>query len=118
MRNLFFSSIRSKLTLLGVLAFLPVLLLIIFNSWHQRTVEVAEANKRMANILDFAVSNEEEILQETQHMLAILAEVPVIRGGGKPADEFLARLLKNRPEYANIGIIRPDGQAISSAVPL
>ena len=117
MRNLFFSSIRSKLTLLGVLAFLPVLLLIIFNSWHQRTVEVAEANKRMANILDFAVSNEEEILQETQHMLAILAEVPVIRGGGKPADEFLARLLKNRPEYANIGIIRPDGQVISSAVP-
>ena len=60
MKNLFPSSIRSKLILLGVLAFLPVVLLTVFNSWYQRRLEVAEANERMAKILDFAILHEEE----------------------------------------------------------
>ena len=36
MKNLILSSVRSKLILLGVLAFLPVVLLNVFTSWYQR----------------------------------------------------------------------------------
>ena len=118
MRNLFPSSIRSKLILLGVLAFLPVVLLTVFNSWYQRRLEVAVAKERMVKILDFAILHEEEVIRETHRILATLAEVPIVRKGGNHANEFLARLLRNSPEYVNFGVIRPDGQAISSAVPL
>lgn len=117
MKNLLPSSIRSKLILLGVLAFLPVVLLTGINSWHQRRLEVAEANERMAKILDFAILHEEEVIRGTHRILATLAEVPIIREGGSPASEYLARFRKNSSEYANIGLIRPDGQVIASALP-
>ncbi len=117
MKNLFPASIRSKLILLGVLAFLPVVLLMVFNSWYQRRFEVAEAKQRMENILTFAVLHEEEIIRETDRILATLAGVPIVRKGGKHADEYLARLLKDSPEYTNFGVVRPDGQVIASAVP-
>ncbi|MHB8941180.1 MAG: hypothetical protein ACYC7K_07260, partial [Desulfobacteria bacterium] len=85
MKNLFPSSIRSKLILLGVLAFLPVLLLTVFNSWHHRRLEIADARVRMGKILDFAVLHEEEVIRETHRILAMLADVPILLEGGKPA---------------------------------
>ncbi len=116
MKNLFPSSIRSKLLLLAVLAFLPVVLLTVLNSWHQRRLEVAGVKERMEKILDFAVLHEEEIIRDTHRILAMLADVPILPKGGKPASEFLARLLKNSPEYTNFVVCRPDGQVIASAV--
>lgn len=118
MKNLFPSSIRSKLILLVVLAFLPVVLLTGFNSWYQRRLDVAEVKERMAKILNFAVLHEEEVIRETHQILAILAEVPILLDGGKPASEILARLLKNSPQYTNFVVCRPDGQVIASAVPI
>jgi len=118
MKSLFPSSVQSKLILLGVLAFLPVLLLTVFNSWHHRRLEIADARERMGKILDFAVLHEEDVIQETHRILATLAEVPILPKGGKPANEFLARLLKNSPQYTNFVVCRPDGQVIASAVPI
>jgi PAS domain S-box-containing protein len=118
MKSLFPLSIRSKLILLGVLAFLPVVLLTGFNSWYQRRLVVAEVKERMAKILDFAVLHEEEVVQETHQILAILAEAPILLDGGKPASELLARLLKASPQYTNFVVCRPNGQVIASAVPL
>ncbi len=112
------SNIRSKLILLGILAFTPVVLLTVFNYLYQRKLEVAEAGERMTKILDFAVLHEEGVLRETHRILATLAEVPVVRKGGDDASAFLARLLNSSPEYANFGVARSDGQVISSAVPL
>lgn len=43
--------------------------------------------------------------------------MPILRGGGRPASEYLARFLKNSPEYANIGLIRLDGQVIAGVLP-
>jgi PAS domain S-box-containing protein len=111
------ASIRSKLIFLGISAFLPVILLTIFNSWQQRRSDVADAKGRMERILNFAVLYEEENVRETERILAMLAEIPIVRDGGNPASEYLARFLKNSPEYANIGIIRADGQVISGVVP-
>jgi len=118
LRNPFPSSIRSKLILLGVLAFLPVVLMTVFNSWYQRRLEVAEAKERMAKILDFAILHEEDVIRETHQILAMLANIPILHEGGKPAGEFLARLLKNTPQYTNFVVCRPDGQVVASAVPL
>ena len=118
MKNRYPSSIRSKLILLGALAFLPVVLLTIFNSWHLRKLEVAEARERVSKILDFAILHEEEVIRDTHWILSVLAEVPDLRKGGKPASEFLARLLVNSPEYTNFVVCRPDGQVVASAVPL
>ena len=118
MKNLFPSSIRSKLILLGVLALIPVVLLTVINSWVQRRLEVVAANHRMAKILDFAIIHEEDIIRETHQILAMLADVPTLHEGGKPASEILARFLKNSPQYTNFVVCRPDGQVIASAVPL
>ena len=118
MKNLYPSNIRSKLILLGVLAFVPVVLLMVFNSWHQRKMEIAQVKGRMAQVLKLATFHEEEATRETHRKLAMLADVPIVLEGGKLADEFLARFLKNNPEYTNFGVIRPDGQVIASAVPL
>ena len=117
MKNFFPSSIRSKLILLAVLAFLPVILLTIFSSWHQRKLEVEGAKGRMEKILSFAILHEEEDILDTHRILAMLAEVPILPEGGKPASEILVRVLKNSPQYTNFVVCRPDGQVIVSAVP-
>lgn len=118
MKNLFPSSIRSKLILLGVLALIPVVLLTVINSWYQRRLEVAAANHRMAKILDFEIIHEEDIIRETHQILGMLADVPTLHEGGKTVSEILARFLKNSPQYTNFVVCRPDGQVIASAVPL
>ena len=118
MKNLLPSSIRSKLILLGVAAFLPVVLLTIFNSWNQRRLEVMDAEKRMTKILDFAILHEEEVARETQRILATMADVPILLNGGKPANDVLARFLMYSPEYTNFVVAGPDGHVIASAVPL
>jgi len=112
------SSIRSKMILLAVLAFLPVVLLTGFNAWYQRRLVVAEVKERMAKILDFAVLHEEEVVQETHQILAMLAEAPILLDGGNPANDLLVRFLKNSPRYTNFVVCRPDGQVIASAIPL
>ncbi|OGP33221.1 MAG: hypothetical protein A2X88_05835 [Deltaproteobacteria bacterium GWC2_65_14] len=118
MKNLYPSSIRSKLILLGALAFLPVVLLTVFTSWHLRKLEIAGAGEGMAKILDFAILHEEEVIRGTHRNLSVLAEVPIVRKGGNQSDEFLARFLRSSPVYANFGVARLDGQIVNSAVPL
>jgi PAS domain S-box-containing protein len=118
MKNLYPTKIRSKLILLGVLAFLPVVLLTVFTSWHLRKLEIEEARERMAKILDFAILHEEEVIRETHRILSVLAEVPFVRDGGNRSDEFLARFLKSSPAYANFGIARLDGRVVASALPM
>ena len=97
------AGIRSKLIILGVLAFLPVVLLTVFNSGHQRRSGIAEAKQIMEKILTFAILHEEETIRETHRILATLAEVPIVRNGGNHANEFLARFLKASPGYTNFG---------------
>jgi PAS domain S-box-containing protein len=118
MGNLAPASIRSKLLLLGSLAFLPVVLLTVFNAWHQRKVEVEKATDRMTKVLQFAVINEEEVVQGTQQLMAALAEVPQVREGGSRCSGFLARILKHSPGYLNLGTHSLDGQVVCSALPL
>lgn len=118
MSNLVPSSIRSKLVLLGLLASLPIVLLMLFNSWYQRQVEVERATERMQRILHLAVLHEEEIIRGTHRLMAALAEAPAVRESGSRCSGFLARILKNSPGYLNFGTIRPDGRIACSAVPL
>ena len=56
--------------------------------------------------------------REAHRLLATLAEVPEVRKGGREANDFLARILKNSPDFTNFGIMRPDGKVVISAVPL
>ncbi len=112
------SSIRSKLVLLGFVASLPVVLLMVVNSWHHRKVDVDRATGRMGNILHLAVLHEEEVIRGTHRLMAALASAPPVREGGRGCSEFLARILANSPEYLNLGTHRPDGQVVCTAVPL
>ncbi len=112
------AGIKSKFILLVVLAVLPVVLLMFFNSWYHRKSHVEEAVKRIEKILSFAVLHEEGTIREAHRILAMLAEVSIVRKGGHHANEYLARVLKASPGYTNFGVIRPDGQVIASAIPL
>src|SRR3990172_2023975 len=72
----------------------------------------------MAKILDFAILHEEEVIREAHQILATLAEVPILPKGGKPANEILARFLKNTTQYTSFVVCRPDGQVVASSVPV
>ena len=117
MENRYPSSIRSKLILLGALAFLPVVLLTVFNSWHLRKSEVAEARERVSKILDFAILHEEEAIRDTHWILSALAEVPILREGGKPASDSCPAPGK-QPRVHEFRGLSPDGQVVASAVPV
>ena len=103
MKNLYPSNIRSKLLLLGALAFLPVVLLTVFNSWHLRKLEIAEAKERMAKILDFAILHEEEVIRQTHRNLSVLAEVPIVRKGGIQSRRISRAVLKEKSRVREFG---------------
>ncbi|MBE0602221.1 MAG: PAS domain-containing protein, partial [Deltaproteobacteria bacterium] len=118
MRNIVPSSIRSKLIFLGVLAFIPVALLMFYNSWQQTRAEIEKETARMRNILDFVVLHEEEVIRATHRLMAALAEVPEVREGGKRCGEFMNGVLAGSPGYVNFGVARLDGQVVCSGFPL
>jgi PAS domain S-box-containing protein len=112
------SSIRSKLILLGFLTLLPVVFLMLFNAWNQAKAEIEKETARMRNILDFVVLHEEGTVRGTKILMAALADVAAVRGGGAGCNEFLAGVLRNSPGYVNFGVARTDGRVVCSAIPL
>jgi PAS domain S-box-containing protein len=118
MRRFFFTGVRTRLAFLFLLALLPIIVLEIIRILDHRRDPVESAKKRAEELINFAVMNEEDILRETRQILGTLSEIPTVVRGEERCNELLAVFRRNYPQYANFGVIRPDGEVYGSAIPL
>ena len=114
-----FSSIRSRLLALVLLATLPAVGLILYNAHRsgEQAVETARGNARQ--LAQHVASDYEHVIIGTKQMLRALSLLPEIRAhNSRFCNRLMADVLAGHPYYINLGAIRPDGQVFCSAEPM
>ena len=111
-------SLRVRLLFIVLFAILPVLGLMLYAAAEQRQMAAAQAQEEALRLVRVASSNQENLIEETYELLSVMAQHPAIRSGDSAAcNALFADLLKRRPLYANLGLIKPDGDLLCSAIP-
>jgi len=114
----FFFSLRFRLILLVLLAIIPAAGLILYTSAQQREVVVEAARAEMLHLAE-SVSAQQNLLAESTHQLLVgLARLPEVNGEDTAAcSASLASLISENSLYANIIIVKPNGDLWCSALP-
>ncbi|MFZ5480716.1 MAG: putative bifunctional diguanylate cyclase/phosphodiesterase [Myxococcota bacterium] len=119
MRRKFVVSLRAQLWLLFLAVAVPL--------GGMGLEEVAERRRRAtddvrAEVRALAVSlglGQEALLEGGKQLVEVLALVPEVTSTDRaPCDALLARLLVRWPQFANLGVIEPDGSVRCSALPV
>jgi diguanylate cyclase (GGDEF)-like protein len=114
-----FSTLRSRLLLLVVLALLPAAAAIVSAGFEQRRLATVEAQKDAKRLARLAARDHAQLINEGRQLLGLLVQVPQVRDtNAGVCGGFLSRLVAQDERLANIGVIRPDGQVFCSGVPL
>jgi signal transduction histidine kinase/HAMP domain-containing protein len=104
--------------LLVTFATIPAFALILYIGWESRMQVSREAQARALRLARIASTQHQHVLEETQGLLAGLAEVPALRSGDTAVcNGMLADLLKRYKLYTNLAVNSPNGDLICSAVP-
>src|SRR5919108_316593 len=113
------ASLRLRLWLLVLLAFMPAVGLMFYTAAEQRQHAVKEVKDQALRTAQIASSDQERRIDGTRYLLMALAHVPDVRDGdAAECDGFVAALLKDNPLYTNFWVADLRGDLICSAVPL
>jgi signal transduction histidine kinase len=112
------ASLRLRLWLLVLLAFMPALGLMFYTAAEQRQHAVKEVKDQALRMAQLASSDQERRIDGTRYLLMALAHVPDVRDGdAAECERFLSTLLKDNPLYTTFVIADLWGDIICSAVP-
>lgn len=118
MRQFIGTSLKTRLYLLVLTAFLPVAALIFYIAEEQKTLE-NQAFLQKAMVLARAAAYEEnQQLEATRNLLAIIADAFLTTGGR--ADQHpgsLTHLATHLTGYADVGILDPNGRLLTGMDP-
>lgn len=110
-------TLRKRLILLVVVALLPAILVIIDTTVDQYHYLRDKAQKQVMEAARLTVRFHEPLITETQQLFKLLEEIPEIKEA-RPGecDALLKEVLFGNLKYANLGVIRPNGELACSAV--
>lgn len=110
-------TLRVRLLLLVLLATLPALAVIIDTAIEQRQHLKADAGQSVLKFARFAVNSHGSRVAETQRLLNLMAGMPQVRElKTQDCNTLLGELLFGNLSYANLGVIRPNGDVACSGV--
>ena len=113
-------SLRVRVLLAVALAITPVIVLVLVSAWEERQRATAEAERQTQQLAIVVADEQQRIIGQTHQLLSVLASLPVIRDRALPSgecNEILARIRRQNPIYANIGITDANGDLLCSAIP-
>jgi signal transduction histidine kinase len=117
MRQPLFSSLRARLFGLVFLAIIPALGLILYTAAEQRRIAATEAQANAQWVAQLVAADQERLIAETRQLLLTLAHLPEVRREDSSAcSSLFAKLLKQYPQYANLGVVSPEGEVTCSAL--
>jgi len=110
------TSLRTRLYLLVLAAFVPVCALIFYTAEEQKRIEV-DAILNNATLLAHSAANEEhQQLEATHNLLIAISEFILLTDPqSDKVKSFFANLLKQSQGYVDLGVLTSDGQLLSSA---
>ncbi|MDO9566612.1 MAG: PAS domain S-box protein [Candidatus Desulfaltia sp.] len=85
---------------------------------EQRSLASDYARTKALSLVQQVGNEQKNIIESIRNLLIALSEVPDVRqADSRAASAFLANMIRRFTLYTNIGVVRPDGQIIASAVP-
>ena len=114
-----FSGLRFRLVLMVVLASLPPVVLTLHIARQDRQRQTAALRQRSQEIIKLSARKEQEMILGTQQLLRAVAassQVQLSRWGD--CNKLLRTLFADYPRYANLGVIKPNGDVPASALTL
>ncbi|GEM_PF-4490844 len=114
------TSLRFRLVLLVVFATIPAVALILYGGFEARHHEVQKAQDEALQLARIASTQHQHVIEETQRILAGLAQVPAIRDGDAAAcTPILQDLLKTYSKlYTNLTVVDTNGDLVCSGTPV
>jgi signal transduction histidine kinase len=118
MRQLF-SGLRFRLVLLVTLAALPPVVLTLHIARQDRQRQTIALRQRSRDMIQLAARKEDEMIAGTRQLLRAVSESAQVQSGRwDNCTKLLRTLYADYPRYANLGVIKTNGDVPASAIPL
>jgi len=110
------TSLRTRLYLLVLAAFIPVCALIFYTAEEQKDIETRAILNNAILLAHSAANEEHQQLEATHNLLIAISEFVLLTDAqSDKANSFFANFLKQSKGYVDLGVLTPDGQLLSSA---
>lgn len=105
-------SLRARIVLLVVVAIIPLFGMSIFKALHNADAAVQRAQGDLRFAASLAAANQERLADSARQVLSVMASMPGVQDGTDAidCDRHFSGLTRRLPEYANLGMVNPDGQ--------
>jgi PAS domain S-box-containing protein len=114
-----FSGLRFRLVLLVMLASLPPVALTLHIARQDRQRQTAALRQRSQDMVKLAARKEDEMIAGTRQLLRAMAESSQVQSGRwGNCTKSLRTLFADYPRYANLGVIKTNGDVAASALTL
>jgi PAS domain S-box-containing protein len=114
-----FSSLRSRLIVLILLAILPALGLTLYTGLEERQIQSIQAKENALRLTRLAAGDLVQVTEGARQLLIGLAQLTEVRQTNTMVcGNLFANLLRQYPYYVNLGVIGSDGNILCSAIPL
>ncbi len=120
MKRLSLSSLRTRLLLVIFLTVMPALGLILYTGLTDRRHRAELAQDNAMQLVRLASADQERLIEGTRQLLVTLSHLPQVRSDdGAACSALLGDLLRHYSKvYANLAVMRPNGDVWCSAVPV
>ncbi len=109
-------SLRTRLYLLVLAAFIPVCILLFYTAEEQKRTETGVILNNAILLAHAAATQEHQQLESTRHLLVAISEFLLINDArSQSAKHFFSGLLKHSQGYIDLGVLTTKGQLLSSA---
>ncbi len=104
---------------LVLLAVVPAFILTVHDGNKMRSAAIAKAVGEAQQLARTAAFEQRDIVRRARELLMSLARLPGVAwpGAARACQDYLADLRRLYPYYANLGVIRPNGEVACSALP-
>ncbi len=110
------TSLRTRLYLLVLAAFIPVCALIFYTAEEQKDIETRAILNNAILLAHSAANEEHQQLEATRNLLSAISEFLLLNNArSDKARRFFAFLVKQSQGYVDLGVLTPQGQLLNSA---
>ena len=111
-------SLRGRLIWLVLIAALPSLGMTLYTAVEDHRLEKAQMEANTLRVTRLAAGDIAQVVEGARQLLIGLAQLPEVRQeNSSVCSELFAKLLKQYPNYVNLGTIDAEGNIICSALP-
>ena len=112
-----FSGLRFRLLLLVVLACTPLVGLTLYTAWQNHQRLVADWEQQAQEMVQLAIQEEAQMIGQTRQLLMAMADSSQVHSGDRQdCKELLDDLFASYPRYADLGVIKTNGELAASAL--